>query len=437
MSTSTTAPELADAVRAAEQRYAAANPRSADRHQRAAQWMPGGNTRTSLYYAPFPLTFAAGSGQYLTDVDGHTYTDLLGDYSAGLYGHSHPAIMRAARMALDAGIALGGPNEHEAELARLLTDRFPSVELLRFTNSGTEANLFAVAAARAVTGRSKVMVFDGGYHGGVLSFRGTSAMNAPFDYVVGTFNDAGAAVADIELHRADLAAVLLEPMLGGGGAIPATSDFLHALRDATARHGVMLIFDEVMTSRLAPGGMQGLVGVRPDLTTFGKYLGGGFSFGAFGGRRDVMERFDPSRQGSLGHPGTFNNNTLSMAAGVAGLRDVLTPDVVTWHNRRGDRLRNRLNTLFVDAGVAMQATGIGSIAAIHHQTSGITKASDVVAADAKRSLIHLELIARGQYFARRGYLALCLPLDDHDLDSFVTAMTDVVDQHHALLQKET
>jgi glutamate-1-semialdehyde 2,1-aminomutase len=436
MSTRTSRNDLASALETAEQRYVAANPRSVARHERAGQWMPGGNTRTSLYYSPFPLTLVEGHQQHVRDLDGHTYADFLGEYSAGLYGHTNPVIMGAARAALDAGIALGGPNEHEAELAALVTARFPSVELVRFTNSGTEANLLAIGTARAVTGRSRVMVFDGGYHGSVLSFRGTSALNAPFEYVVGSYNDVDATVALLERHRDELAAVLVEPMLGGGGAIPATPDFLRALRESTARHRILLIFDEVMTSRLGPGGVQQLVGVRPDLTTLGKYLGGGFGFGAFGGRHDVMERFDPSRPGALGHPGTFNNNTVSMAAGAAGLREVFTPEVAVWHNRRGDLLRTRLNALFTAAGVAMTAIGIGSIATIHFQSTPITTASDIVAADAKRALLHLEMIARGHYFARRGYLALCLPLDDQDLDSFFESIADVVDHHYALLEEE-
>ncbi len=436
MSTRTGSSDVVSALASAEAHYAAAHPRSAERHRIAAQWMPGGNTRSSLHYSPFPLTFVEGRDQHLTDLDGHVYTDFLGEYSAGLYGHSHPAIVAAAQRAIEAGLAFGGPNQHEAELAQLLTDRFPAVELVRFTNSGTEANLLAIATARAVTGRSRVLVFEGGYHGSTLSFRGPNPLNAPFDYVVGTYNDVAGTLAHVDAHASNLAAVLVEPMLGGGGAIPATREFLASLREATKRSGVLLIFDEVMTSRLGPGGVQQMVGLRPDLTTFGKYLGGGFSFGAFGGRHDVMNHLDPSREGALSHPGTFNNNTVSMAAGAAGLRDVFTVDVAVAHNLRGDILRDRLNDLFASAGVAMSATGLGSILSIHFQTSAITSAGDVVAADARRALLHLEMIARGFYFARRGYIALSLPLTDADLDAFVDAMSDVIDTHHEILEEE-
>ena len=396
--------------------------------------MPGGNTRTSLYYSPFPVTFARGEAQRLTDIDGHVYADFLGEYSAGLYGHSHPAILAAARRALDVGVALGGPNEYDAELADLISQRFASVELLRFTNSGTEANLMAIATARVHTGRSNVMVFEGGYHGSVLSFRGASPINVPFPYVVSTFNDTAGTEELLERHGHELAAVIVEPMLGGGGVIPASSEFLHALRRSTQERGIVLIFDEVMTSRLSPGGVQALHNISPDMTTFGKYLGGGFSFGAFGGARRYMERYDPATPSGLSHPGTFNNNVVTMAAGAAGLREVFTAEVAVSHNARGDAMRGALNRLFADRNVEMSATGIGSLIGLHFQTTVIRDPSDVVPASAERALLHLEMMAKGYYFARRGYLALPVVLDDTDLDGFIAAMGDFIDENMAILR---
>jgi glutamate-1-semialdehyde 2,1-aminomutase len=393
---------LAGALEASEQRFAAANPISEKLYRHAGASMPGGNTRSSLYYSPFPLTFSLGDAQHLTDVDGHVYTDFLGDYSAGLYGHSHPRIMEAARAALDVGVALGGPNEYESELAALVKARFPSVDLLRFTNSGTEANLLAITTARVMTGKSHVLVFEGGYHGSLLSFRVSTPMNAPFPFVVCDYNDVEEAVDCIRRHAVDLAAVMVEPMLGGGGAIPGSTEFLRALREETARAGAVLIFDEVMTSRLGPGGLQGEYGIRPDMTTFGKYLGGGFTFGAFGGDRHLMERYDPARPDSLAHPGTFNNTIVTMAAGLAGLRDVYTAETAVAHNARGDAMRDRLNHLFTDTGVAMRATGLGSITGIHFQDGAIHSPKDLVPSESKRALFHLEMMAKGYYLARRG-----------------------------------
>nr|BFE55574.1 glutamate-1-semialdehyde 2,1-aminomutase [Dactylosporangium thailandense] len=434
MTTTDVEAELRELLTLAEQRYVASNPRSERRFRDAGTVLPGGNTRTSIYYSPFPVTFVAGEGQFLTDLDGHRYVDLLGEYSAGLYGHSDPRVLTAVRRALDEGLSYGGPNNYEVELARIITERFSSVELLRFTNSGTEANLFAIGTARAVTGRSKVLVFESGYHGGVLSFRGEAPLNAPYPYVVCDFNDVPGTLAAIRQHRDDLAAVILEPMLGGGGAVPATAEFVRSIREATTRHGVVLIFDEVMTSRLAPGGLQQRLGVVPDLTTFGKYLGAGFSFGAFGGDRRLMERFDPSVPGNLSHAGTFNNNTVTMAAGLVGLRDVFTPEVVGELNARGDRLRDRLNSVFAEFGVAVQATGVGSILGLHFQRSPIASGRHIDPAPDKRALLHIELMLRGFYIARRGYLALALSVTDADLASFVNAVGDVVSTHQRVLR---
>src|SRR5579863_1309980 len=369
--------DLVEALKEAERRFSDANPKSERRARKAADAMPGGNTRTVLHYSPFPVAFAKGEGCTLTDIDGHVYQDFLGEYSAGLYGHSHPQIMAAAERALKGGIVLGGPNENEAELAALVKARFPSVDLIRFCNSGTEANLMALVTACAMTGRSHVMAFMNGYHGGVLSFRdGPSPTNVPFPMVMARYNDIEGTLALIERHKNELAALIVEPMMGGAGAIPGEHEFLRALRNATAKHGIVMILDEVMTSRLSPGGLQEVVGIRPDLTTFGKYLGGGFSFGAFGGAQRLMERYDPNRADSFAHAGTFNNNVMSMAAGVVGLRDIYTPEAARALSATGEQFKARLNALFAERKVAMQCTGVGSLLGIHFQTSPIQRPGD-------------------------------------------------------------
>ena len=335
---------LEDALQDAEQRYAAANPKSRARHAEAARSLPGGNTRSILFYPPFPVTMTRGEGARLFDLDGHAYVDFLGEYTAGLYGHSDPVIQAAVREALAGGILLGAPNRYEAELARLMCARFPSLDLVRFCNSGTEANLNALMGARALTGRSHIMVFEGAYHGGMLSFgHGVSPANIPFPYVFGRFNDLDRTLALIERHADELAAIIIEPMMGAGGCIAGEPAFLEGLREAASRHGILLIFDEVMTSRLSPGGLQGKLGILPDLTTFGKYLGGGMSFGAFGGRAELMSRFDPARPDAIPHSGTYNNNVLTMAAGVAGLSQVFTPAAADALSASGERLKARLN----------------------------------------------------------------------------------------------
>ena len=423
---------LADAV----ERYVAANPASAARHEEACRSLPGGNTRTVLHYDPFPLSMAKGEGARLEDLDGHEYRDFLGEYTAGLYGHSHPRILAEIREALASGIVLGAPNRYEVELAELVCARFPSIDRVRFCNSGTEANLMAIGLARAVTGREKVLVFEGAYHGGVLFFKeGESGpINAPFQFVFAPYNDAAASLAVIERHGEDLAAILVEPMMGSGGCIEGDPDFLGTLRDAADRHGAILIFDEVMTSRLGPGGRQGALGILPDLTTLGKYIGGGLTFGGFGGRVDLVERFDPRRPDGLPHAGTFNNNVLTMSAGVAGLRDLFTADEAVRLNARGDALRQRLQETADERGVPFRATGSGSIIGLHWQAEPIRRPADTSATPpAARALSHLEMIHRGFYFARRGFMSLSLPLESGDYDDLVAAFADFLDEYREVL----
>ncbi|HEY8289397.1 MAG TPA: aminotransferase class III-fold pyridoxal phosphate-dependent enzyme, partial [Acetobacteraceae bacterium] len=348
------------ALAEAKEAYVTHNPKSLARYVEATAVMPGGNTRTVLHYAPFPLAMARAEGCRLWDMDGAEYVDFLGEYTAGIYGHSHPVIRAAVDRALSGGINFGASNMTEARFARAVCDRF-GLERVRFTNSGTEANLLAISLARIFTGRPKVLVFDGGYHGAVFGFAGGgSPINAPFDYVLAPYNDIAGTQALIARHAAELAVVILEPMMGGGGCIPAEPAFLAMLRAETSAAGALLILDEVMTSRLSPGGLQQTRGVQPDLTTLGKYVGGGMSFGAFGGRADIMDLFDPRRPNALPHAGTFNNNVLTMAAGLAGLTEVYTPDAANVLNARGDALRNRLNALCQAQGVPVQFTGIGS-----------------------------------------------------------------------------
>ena len=275
--------------------YTRNNPNSLALYRKAQAALPGGNTRTVLHYSPFPITVKRAQGAHIVDVDGHQYQDFLGEYTAGLYGHSHPKIAQALSRALSDGLTFGSPTEQEGHLGALICERFPAVARLRFCNSGTEANMLALSSARAHTGRTDIMVVDGSYHGGVLSFAGENPLNAPFPTHRIPFNDLETATETINTVGDRLAALIIEPMIGAGGCIPADADFLKGLREATEAVGALLIFDEVMTSRHGPSGLHGMYGLRPDLVTFGKYLGGGMSFGAFGGRADILDRFDPSR----------------------------------------------------------------------------------------------------------------------------------------------
>ena len=418
--------DLDSALAGARERYVSQRPVGARMHAEAREVMPGGNTRTVLYHPPFPLRIARGAAQRVVDVDGHEYVDLLGEYTAGLYGHSQKPILDAVRAALDDGISLAGHNVYESQLARVLVDRFPAFELVRFTNSGTEANLMAISLARVVTGRPGIAVMRSGYHGGLLYFGGGgSPVNAPYDAVVLDYNDVDGARAAIREHAERLAAVVVEPVLGSGGVIPATREFLHALREEAQAHRILLILDEVMTSRLSPRGAAPLYDVTPDLLTVGKYLGGGLSFGAFGGRADLMARFDPSQPGALPHAGTFNNNVLSMAAGLAGLTQVLDDERLDALNARGDRLRAALQSVMAPHG--WTATGMGSMVGFHPVPGPVDSPADIAGADdRRRELLFLDLLERGWYVAPRGFIALSIEVTDEDIDGFVDAVADAL-----------
>jgi glutamate-1-semialdehyde 2,1-aminomutase len=415
--------DLASRLAEAEARYVSVNPESRRLHEKRTRFMPGGNTRTTIHQPPFPLTIVRGRGARLTDADGHEYVDFLGDYTAGLYGHSNAVIVEAIKDALADGFVLGAPNRHEGALAEAICTRFPSIDLVRFCNSGTEANLLALSLCRAVSGRSGVLAFAGAYHGGILLFaHGISPLNPPFAWMVGEYNNADEAAQLIEQHAGQLAAVIVEPLQGAAGVIPGDPAFLRRLRESTAAHGVLLVFDEVMTSRLSHGGMQEVLGINADLTTLAKFVGGGLAFGAFGGGADLMRRFDPSRPDALQHGGTFNNDVLTMAAGAAGLTHVLTDDELRRLNGLGDRLRERLNALATGRQLEFCATGYGSLVGLHFTTGPVRNEDDVPEARELRGLLHLHMLECGYSYGRRGFISLSLPLEETDVDGFAQAV---------------
>ncbi|QRM32219.1 aspartate aminotransferase family protein [Microvirga sp. VF16] len=418
-----------------ERDYIASHPKSAAHVKRAAEVLPGGSTRTVLHFDPFPLVIARASGSQLVDLDGHTYTDFANDFTAAFYGHSDPVVVNALIDAIKNGLSFGGLNVYEEKLAREICSRFDSIDRVRFCNSGTEANLIALQLAKQATGRSKILAFTGGYHGSMLSFLGGKNINyGTSDFVFADFNSeesVEAAVAGV-LH--DLAAIVVEPMIGSGGGILAEVKFLSFLRNFSQKHGALLIFDEVQTARMARGGLQEIFGIRPDLTTLGKFLGGGGSFGAFGGAAAFMDLFDATRQGAIPHGGTFNNNIMSMAAGYAGYSRVGTPEAIAVANNRAAGLRQSLTQVAESAGVPIQLGGYGTIISIHFQSSLLTRPADIRTNAQQRKLVHLELLRRHVYAARRGTINLSLANSDEDVDHYVRAFADICEAHSPLLQ---
>ncbi len=428
---------LESAIEDARSRYVSANPLSHAADEKATRYLPGGNTRTVLHFEPFPLTMVAGDGAELTDLDGHRYIDFVGEYSAALFGHSNDVIKAAIREALDSGVAMGAPTRYERELAGLICERFPSVEQVRFCNSGTEANLMALSTARVVTGRNKLLAFNDGYHGGVIKFLGgVCPLNMPFDFVLANYNDIDGTAKLIDQVGDELAAVLIEPVLGAGGNIQGNRKFLEMLREKTAEVGALLIFDEVKTARLGPAGTQGMLGIKPDLTTLGKFIGGGLPTGAFGGSLEVMAHFNPKQMGALAHAGTFNNNVCSMAAGCAAMSKIYTPERAAEFFDWSEAFRLSLNDMFAAKSVPMYANGLGSMIAIHFSREPTKRPSDISAGcRSLRPLLHMELLLDGVLVCGRGDLFLSLPMDDELLSRARRALEKFADRFKPLIEQ--
>ncbi|KAI5776664.1 pyridoxal phosphate-dependent transferase [Geopyxis carbonaria] len=413
----------------AQQRYISANPASATAYNNRAQHLPAGNTRSILHNSPFPITFSTGASCYLRSADNKEYINFLGEYTAGLFGASNKQIHDAIRKALDGGLSLSGCTPQEAILARRICGRF-GLGKIRFTNSGTEANMIAIAAARIATGRQTIMVFTGGYHGSTLSFPASGpphALNLPHDFLVLPYNDTAALESALEtLPESSLAAILVEPMLGAGGCIAGTVDFLRALRHAASDHDAILIVDEVQTSRLGWMGLARKLGITPDVITLGKYLGGGAPIGIVGsinGSRHGAEALAVFE--TTPHSGTFNNNALTMAAGIAAA-DVLSPQRLAAVNHLGDELRHAVEELLTTRlGAHARCMGMRGLGSLNN----FWFANDEV-----RMLWWFWAVSKGMYVSPRGFLALTLEHTKVETDQLVEVVAGFVDQYEHILQ---
>lgn len=400
--------------------YLARTPRSAATFERATASLPGGSTRTTIFNAPYPPYMSHGKGIRTWDLDGNAYRDFLGNYTSLILGHAHPEVVAAVEAQVRRGSAFAAPTETEIELAEVIRERLPSIERIRFTNSGTEATMFAIRAARAFTGRPLLAKFEGAYHGthdtalawspGVPEAISDLVIELPWSDPEGVERALGG-------RERELAAIIVEPVQGAGGVRAAPPEFLRYLRELTDRVGALLIFDEVIAFRVGPNGAQGrLGGTRPDLTTMGKIIGGGYPSGAFGGRRDVMDQFDARRSGALVHGGTFNGNPVAAAAGLATLRH-LTPERYAELERLGDRLRTGLTSAFERQGLDARAGGIASIFQVFPGPS--LQAPDGLT---PQSALFLGMLLDGFHLAPRGMGALSTPMADGDIDDLVAAV---------------
>ncbi len=381
-------------------------------YERAKKVLPGGVSYGIRYFEPYPFYAAKAKGSKLYDVDGNEYIDFWLGHTALILGHSPPAVVAAVEEQLQKGTHYGVSHELEIELAEQVARMVPGAQMIRFTSSGTEANMYAIRLARTYTGRSKIAKFEGGWQGGYDALH--VGVRYPYDVADSAGLTAGATQDTILLPFNDLegtrerlrgekvASVVVEPVLGAGGAIPAEREFLKGLRELCSENETLLIFDEVITGfRLAPGGGQQYYGVKADIAVLGKILGGGFSIGAFCGRREIMERLDSltyKRPQCSFHGGTFTGNPITMTAGLTTLRILEDGTKISELNKSGERIRMRLGEIFEANDMDAKVTGVGSLFNVHFTKEDVENAGAAARADRNRLLeYNLRLIANGVF----------------------------------------
>jgi glutamate-1-semialdehyde 2,1-aminomutase len=430
---------------AIESRYRALTPRSGRLFLEAQQVFPGGFTRDAILRKPYAPFIDAGLGTRLVDVDGREIVDFWFNATSLPLGHRHPLVVGAVQAQLSKGTAFFAPGELEIEHARLILERLPSFDRLRFTNSGSEAVMLALRIARGYTGRNLVAKFEGSYHGsyddvswsvgagadkmGLIDNPTPVAESAGLPAALGRsvvlpFNDLPRAKSLIERHAQDLAAVIVEPMANRMGLILPDPSFAQGLRELCTRYGIQLIFDEVISFRLSHGGAQGVLGIKPDMTTLGKIIGGGFPVGAVLGRAEVMATSDPFKAGRVTHAGTFNANPMTMAAGIATMR-ALTAETFETMAVRGERVRSGLRKICGD--YPLQVSGAGSLFKVTALDRPIRSYRDSVHADREwEEIASLELLNRGYLLTTQLQGCVSAITEDGEIDGLLDAMREIV-----------
>jgi glutamate-1-semialdehyde 2,1-aminomutase len=404
----------------ADNRYLQPGSHSAALYARARRVMPGGNTRTTVFAPPYPPYAAHASGPHVTDVDGQVRLDFVNNYTALIHGHAHPRILEAVTRQLAGGTAVSFPTEAEIQLAEVLVDRVESIDQIRFTNSGTEAVMMAVQAARAFTGKRKIARFEGCYHG--------SYEFGDFEI---PFNDIEEVEHCLAQHSGDLAALIVDPLPHRPGFIDPLPDFLPRLREITRAHGVLLISDEIISFRLDYEGAQKRYGYAADLTTLAKIIGGGFPVGAFGGSAEVMSVFDPTATSGkrLTHGGTFNANPITMVAGHAAMT-MLTADAFDTLGELGRRVREGFADLFETRGLPWQVTGQGSLFKLHpHARTLVDYRSSLPTPEEQAAVerFYVQMLAAGVILTPDLAACLSTPMTEQHVDTLVSTADQVFD----------
>ena len=390
---------------------------------------------------PFFAERAAGANVW--DVDGNEYIDYVGTWGPAILGHAHPAIIEAVKNATEQGTSFGIPNEHEVRMARLLKECVPSVEKVRMVNSGTEACMSAIRVARGFTDRTKIIKFDGCYHGhadsllvkagsGALTCGNPDSAGVPAEFTAHTivlpFNDQAAVEEAFAANQAQVAGIILEPVPGNAGVYLPQPGYLEFLREITQANDSLLIFDEVMTGfRVSLGGAQKHFDITPDLSCFGKIIGGGLPVGAFGGRAEIMDVLAPD--GPVYQAGTLSGNPLSMAAGIAALEQLQSGEIHRQLETSGARLEAGLNAAAEKSGVAVTVQRIGSMICTFFTDQPVHNLADAMLADRERFKKYFHgLLAEGVYFAPSPFEAgfISAAHTDQDIDATISAAEKVM-----------
>lgn len=425
--------------------------RSAALFAAAERVLPGGNSRTSIQRHPYPPFMEYGHGCRLVDVEGEERLDFLNNYTALIHGHAHAGLVGAATEALQRAASFSFPSRAEVGLARRIVDRLPSAEKVRFTNSGTEAVMMAIRLARAATGRDRVAKVEGCYHGSYDEARvsesagldslgpperptsvGERGLSRSSERAVLTlpFNRPNAAASLVTQHASDLAAVLVDPAPNRAGLAQATPEYLQTLRVATREHGVVLIFDEVVTYRVGPAGMQGVLGINPDLTTLGKVIGGGFPVGAVAGRAELLNLFDPRSPQPVSHGGTFNANPVTMAAGAAAL-DLLEDAAYERINRLAVELGAGLEYTLHARGYPCRVNVAGSLFQVHLREDRVGDYRSLIGdrvAQQRTGAFAAALLKRGIILSPNGLGCISTPMSEKEVEAFIAAAVFAADE---------
>lgn len=401
--------------------------RSEELFEKAKQLIPGGVNSPVRAFGSVGMTprfIAKGAGSHIWDVEGNKYIDFIGSWGPMILGHQHPEVMEAVRKAIFDGLSFGAATEREVEMAELICGIVPSIEMVRMVNSGTEAVMSAIRAARGFTGRNKIIKFSGCYHGhsdALLVQAGSGLMTQGIpgsagvpegctqDTLTARYNDLESVIALFDANPSEIAAVIVEPVGANMGVVLPEEGFLKGLRTICTDNGAMLIFDEVITGfRLAVDGAQGYFGVKPDLTTFGKIIGGGMPVGAYGGRKDIMSCVAPL--GPVYQAGTLSGNPVAMAAGMAQLKVLKeTPDLYKELNEKGDRFFNELETILSSAGVPHCLNHIGSLGCIFFTDQKVKDYESAQSSDTTRFKEYFKhMLGRGIYLAPSQFEAMFL-----------------------------